>query len=213
MREISSFTLASSWMGVGADALDDGREVVLLGNQQSLQHMDRFRLGGLGVGRHGERLLRAPPGRTAPACPNLPMFMRFTPLRHLDGCNCTVRISAEHSLRAAGAGSGVHVGRAHERVHAFALSPPACTRSASLPHALAQVVQLLVPLVQPPLQIQDADYSGQVDAFAGAVDQLQPIDVGLGVHARVALGALGRRQAPSARRRSVGTILPAPPPR
>ena len=94
------------------------------------------------------------------------------------------------------------VGRADERVHAFArlqfVHPVG-----QAPHALVQIVQFLVALVETALQIQMQMTPQEVDAFAGQfVDEFAAGSMSAcEVHARVAARALGcDRQAPSARR-------------
>ena len=58
-----------------------------------------------------------------------------------------------------------------------------------------QVFHFFLALIQPALQIKDARDAGEVDALARQlVDQIEPIDIGLGVHARVATSASRRDQ-------------------
>ena len=79
-----------------------------------------------------------------------------------------LREPAQHRRQIAGAHEGLHVLAGLQLVHAIGQAP----------HALVQVVELLVALVQPPLQIEDADDAGQVDALARQlVDELEPLDV------------------------------------
>ena len=58
-----------------------------------------------------------------------------------------------------------------------------------------QVFHFFLALIQPALQIKDARDAGEVDALARQlVDQVEPIDIGLGVHARGATSASRRDQ-------------------
>ena len=58
-----------------------------------------------------------------------------------------------------------------------------------------QVFHFFLALIQPALQIKDARDTGEVDALTRQlVDQVEPIDIGLGVHARVATGSPRRDQ-------------------
>lgn len=59
-----------------------------------------------------------------------------------------------------------------------------------------QGIQFGIPFIQTTLEVEDADYAGKIDPLIGQfVDQVQPVDVSLGIHAGIPAGTLGRDQA------------------
>lgn len=59
------------------------------------------------------------------------------------------------------------------------------------PHASMQAVKFLIPFLKAGLQIQDPSYSCKIDPFRSELlDQLQPIDIRLGIHTCIAAGPL-----------------------
>ena len=65
-----------------------------------------------------------------------------------------------------------------------------------LAYTTMQGIELVVTLIQAPFKVEDANNARKIDAFIGKlIDQLQTLNIGLRLHARVAPCALGGNQA------------------